>query len=177
MVSSQASQGFGKQPKYAFLMRDGEGAITKAWHRSKWPKTVETGECCKHAQWNCQLQKMENGEMFGAERGKVWYGLVFKTCSQSFMDSAGETIALWESRGDDVGANHLRKLVKTSKAPLFRWAPFPAPGIAAQGAESLNQLVKKSPKDGTRRLKQTFLQFARGMVSIVCIASKQHNHT
>ena len=109
---------------------------------------------------------MANGEPFGPERGKVWYGLVFKTCSQSFMDSAGETIATWESRGDDVGANHLRKLVQTSKAPLFRWPPFPAPGIAAQGAETLNQLVKKTPKDGTRRLKQTFLQFARGVVSL-----------
>ena len=166
MVTSQSSSmKFVKQPKYAYLMRDGEEAISKAWEKSKWPKQVVTGQCCKHSQWNAQQQKMTNGEPFGPERDKAWYSLVFKTCSQSFMDSAGETIALWESRGDHVGSQHLRKLVQTPKAPLFRWPPFPAPSLSAQGAESINQLIKKSPKDGTRRMKQTFLQFARNMVS------------
>ena len=108
---------------------------------------------------------MDNGEAFGPERGKAWYGLVFKTCSQSFVDSAGEIIALWESRGDRAGAQHLRQLVHTSQAPLHRWDPFPAPGIAAQGSETMNQLVKQTPRDGSRRHKQTFLQFARGVVS------------
>ena len=31
-----------KTPKFAFLMRDGEGAITVAWRKSKWPQTMES---------------------------------------------------------------------------------------------------------------------------------------
>ena len=107
MVQSQVPYESGKRPKYAFLMRDGEGAITQAWSKSKWPSTLETGEYYTHAKWNVQSQKMANGQPFGPERGQAWYGLVFKTCHRSFMDSAAEIIGLWESRGDHVGAQHL----------------------------------------------------------------------
>ena len=166
LTMSKISKVLGKKPKCAFLMRDGEGAITKAWEKSKWPKTLASGQCTTHGKWNAQQQKMSNGQPFGPERGKVWYGLIFKTCHQSFMDAAAETIALWESKGDHVGAQHLSTLVKTSTAPLFRWAPVATPGISAQGSETVNQLMKKSPKDGTRRQKQTFLQFARAVIDV-----------
>ena len=153
------------KPKTAFLMRDGEGAIALAWRKSKWPQTLESGECCTHGKWNNQKQKMANGQRFGPDRGKVWYGLVFATCYQSFMDRASEIMAMWEAKGDHAGAQHLLKLVKNSRAPLFRWDPYPAPGISSQGSETANQLIKKSPKDGTRRQKLTFLQFARTVVT------------
>ena len=166
LVEAQASNELRSKPKTAFLMKDGEGAITTAWRKSKWPQHVETGECTKHGQWSAQKQKMSNGVPFGPERGQVWYGLLFKTCYRSFMDGVGETIAAWKSNGDNIGAAHLQKLAQTSTAPLFRWSPIPAPGISAQSAEALNYMVKKTPKDGTRRQKQTFFQFSRTVVKL-----------
>ena len=155
-----------KQPRRAFLMRDGEGAITTAWDQSVWPSTCDTGQCLTHGRWTVQKAAMANGEQFGPVRGQAWYGLLFKTCAQSYADSAGEIIAVWEERGDHVGAQHLRKLMKESKAPLHRWPEFACPGITAQGSESINQVIKKSPKDGTRRFKQTWNQFSKTVISV-----------
>ena len=156
----------GLKPLSALLMRDSEGAIDSAWDKSIWSQQTSTARCTIHSKWNAQSSKMANGQKFGAQRGSQWYKYVFATCSQSFKDGIATTAALWRDKGDDVGADHLIKLANTSEAPLHKWTPTPCPFIAAGGSESINQLVKRSPGDGTRRKKLTFLQQCKCIIDL-----------
>ena len=143
-----------------------EEAIDTAWNKSEWPRNTSSGTCTKHAHWNVNKSKMKNGEKFGPKRGQAWYRHVFATCDQSFRDGIAMTAARWREDGDEAGADHIMKLANTSNAPLHRWAPVACPFIASGGSESVNQLVKKSPKDGKRRQKLTFMQQCRTIVDV-----------
>ena len=52
------------------------------------------------------------------------------------------------------------------RSALHKWTPTPCPFIAAGGSESINQLVKRSPGDGTRRKKLTFLQQCKCIIEL-----------
>ena len=68
------------------------------------------------------------------------------------------TVQRWKDKGDEAGATHIVHLANTSTAPLCKWTPIPCPFIASGAGESLNQVMKCSPKTGGRRLKLTYLQ-------------------
>lgn len=164
LVQQQSPNHF--KPKTALLMRDREQAIDTAWEKSHWDKHVSSARCTKHSQWNVQNSKMKNGELFGSKRGNAWYSLIFSTCDQSFRDRAATLAAHWRQNGDDVGADHLINLCSSSDAPLHRWSPVACPFIAAGASESVNQLIKKTPSDGKRRLKLNFMQQCRVIVNV-----------
>ena len=109
---------------------------------------------------------MTNGEKFGDQRTKAWQRLVFSTCVQSFNDGVGLLAKRWHRDGDIFGANHLIGLGTTSDAPLCKWDPSPCPYIASGAGESLNQQMKNSPKDGTRRYKLTYVQLSRKVMEV-----------
>ena len=154
------------KPKTALLMSDREEAIDSAWKKSKWDKKLSNAKCTRHSKWNVQGSKMKNGQAFGPKRGKQWYQLVFATCDQSFKDGVAALAAQWRKNGDHAAADHVISLANTSDAPLHKWNPIACPYIASGGSESVNQLIKKTPSDGTRRTKLNFTQMCRTIVNV-----------